>query len=187
MKCILHCIKTFTPDVDLKIGVGSGYRSRLRGPVFLKNSRQVMSHMARLTKLKHHVRLPLGLNSITGNGLCKPWLPTRMYWVPRVFGLERNSPLIYMVQRPKCDLSERLGTTGNPKGLKSYGSGGLVRSLGTNRSDSTSTISVSTCGRIEELVNHNQENNQLVNDKLIHIVADPEVLISSRNAPRSKG
>lgn len=185
MKCILHCIKTFTPDVDRKIGVGSGYKSRLRGPVFLKNSRQVMSHMARLTKLKHHARLPLGLNSITGNGLCKSWLPTSMYWVPRVFGLEFNSQLNYMVQRPKCDLSERLGTTGTPKGLKSYGSGGLVRSLGTIRSVSTTTISVPTCGRLEDLVKRNKENNQLVNGMLIHIVADPEVLILAYEAVKS--
>jgi len=185
MKYILHCIKTFTPDVDRKIGVGSEYKSRLRGPVFLKNSRQVMSHMARLTKLKHHARLPLGLNSITGYGLCKPWLPTRMYWVPRVFGLECNSQLNYMVQRPKCDLSERLGTTGTPKGLKSYGSGGLVRSLGTIRSVSTTTISVPTCGRLKDLVKRNKGNNQLVNGKLIHIVADPEVLILAYEAVKS--
>ena len=187
MKNNLHCIKTFTPDAVRKNNVRSGYKSRLRGPVYLKNGRQVTSHTARLTKLIHHARLPSGFNSITGIGLCKSRLPTRMYWVSRVFGLEHNSSLVFMMQQPKCGLSGSLGTTGTPKRRKSCGSGGLVRSLGTNRSDSTSTISVSTCGRIEELVNHNQENNQLVNDKLIHIVADPEVLISSRNAPRSKG
>lgn len=185
MKFVLHCIKTFTPDVDRKVSVRSGFKSRLRGPVFLKNSRQVTSHMARLTKLIHHARLPLGLNSRTGNGLCKPWFPTRMYWVPRVFGLECNSPLIYMVQRPKCDLSGSLRTMGTPKGRKSYGSGGLVRSLGTNRSVSTTTISVPTCGRLEDLVNHNKKNNQLVNDKLIHIVADPEVLILAYEAVKN--
>ena len=185
MKSFLHCIKTFTPDVDRKVCVGSGYKSHLRGPVFLKNSWQVTSHTARLTKLIHHARLPLGLNSITGNGLCKPWLPTRMYWVPRVFGLECNFQLIHMVQRPKCDLSGRLKTTGTPKGRKSYGSGGLVRSLGTNRSFSTATISVPTCGRLEVLVKHNKNNNQLVNDKLIHIVADPEVLILAYEAVKS--
>lgn len=185
MKSVFHCIKTFIPDVDPKVGVGSGYKSRLRGPVFLKNSRQVTSHKARLTKLIHHARLPLGFNSISGNGLCKPWLPTRMYWVPRVFGLECNSPLIYMVQRPKCDLSEGLGTTGTPKGLKSYGNGGLVRSLGTNRSVSATTISVPTCGRLEDLVKHNKENNQLVNDKLIHIVANLEVLTLAYEAVKS--
>lgn len=185
MKFVLHCIKTFTPDVSRKTGVRSGYKSHLRGPVSLKNSWQVMSHMARLTKLIHHARLPLGLNSRTGNGLCKPWHSTRIYWVSRVFGLECNSPLIYMVQRPKCDLSERLGTTGNPKGRKSYGSGGLVRSLGTIRSFSTTTISVPTCGSLEELVKLNKKNNQLVNDKLIHIVADPEVLILAYEAVKS--
>lgn len=185
MKCILHCIKTFTPDVDRKIGVGSGYRSRLRGPVFLKNRRQVTSHMARLTKLKHHARLLLGFNSITGNGLCKLWFPTRMYWVPRVFGLEYNSQLVYMVQRPKCVLNGRLGTAGSPKGLKSYGSGGLVRSLGTNRFVSTTTISVPTCGKLEDLVKHNKKNNQLVNDKLIHVVADPKVLVLAYETVKS--
>ena len=185
MKSVLHCIKTFTPNVGLKVGVGSGYKSHLRGPVFLKNSWQVTSHMARLTKLVHHARFPLGFNSITGNGLHKPWLSTRMYRVPQVFGLECNSPLIYMVQRPKCDLSGRLGTTGTPKGRKSYGSGGLVRSLGINRSVSTTTINASACGRLEDLVKHNKENNQLVNDKLIHIVADPEVLILVYEAVKS--
>ena len=114
------------------------------------------------------------LQQVTGYAT---WLPTRMYWVPRVFSLECNSPLIYMVQRPKCDLSIRMGTTGTLKGRKSYGSGGLVRSLGTNRFSSSTTISVLTCGRLEELMNHNKKNNQLVNGKLIHIVADPEDLI----------
>lgn len=186
MKSVLHCIKTFTPDVGLKVGVGSGYKSHLRGPAFLKNSWQVTSHMARLTKLIHHARLPLGFNSITGNGLYKPWLSTRMYRVPRVFGLECNSPLIHMVQRPKCDFSGRLGTTGTPKGRKSYGNGGLVRSLGINRSNSAATIIAPACGKLEKLVKRNKENNQLVNDKLIHIVADPEVLILAYEAVKSK-
>ena len=82
-----------------------------------------------------------------------------------------------MVQWPKCGPSERLGTTGTPKGRKSYGSGGLVRSLGSTRSISTTTINASSCGRLEDLVKHNKLSNQLVNDKLIHIVAYPEVLI----------
>lgn len=70
MKTLLHCIKTYTPVIALKSGGGSGYKSRLRGPVFLKNSRQVMSHITRLIQLKHHACLSLGLNSTTGNGLC---------------------------------------------------------------------------------------------------------------------
>ena len=82
-----------------------------------------------------------------------------------------------MMQRPKCDFSGNLGTTGSPKSRKTYGIGGLVRSLGTKRSSSSSTFSALTCGSLEELVNLNKKNKQLINDKLIHIVANPETLI----------
>ena len=173
---LFRCIKTLTPGLGRKTSVGSGLKSRLRGPVFFENCRRVTPHTARLTKLIHHACLPLGLNSITGIGFCKSWLPTSIYWKSRVIDLRHNLRLVNMVQRPKCGLSGSLGTTGNPKGRKSYGSGGLVRSLGTKRSDSVSTFSVSTCGSLKELVNLNKKNKQLVNDKLIHIVANPEVL-----------
>ena len=94
----------------------------------------------------------------------------------RVIGLRQNYRFISMMQRPKYDLSGSLGTTGNPKSRKTYGSGGLVRSLCTKRSFSASTFSAMACGSLEELVNLNKNNNQSINNKLIHIVANPEVL-----------
>lgn len=189
---IYHCIKTLPPNLNRKVIVRSEVKSRLRGPVYLENYRRVTTHTARLTKLSHHVCLPLGFNSITGNGFYRSWLPTRMYWRSRVFDLGHNNQLTNMMQWPKCVNGGRLGTTGNPKGRKAYGSGGLVRSLGTMRSFSTMTI-INThgspsvlCGRLEELVNFNKENNKLINNKLIHIVADPEVLILAYETVKSR-
>jgi retron-type reverse transcriptase len=109
-----------------------------------------------------------------------------MYWKSRVIDLRHNYQLINMVQRPKCGPSESLGTTGNPKGRKTYGIGGLVRSLGTKRSYSASTFSALACGSLEELVNLNKINKQLVNDKLIHIIANPEVLSLAYETIKSK-
>lgn len=103
-----------------------------------------------------------------------------MYWKPRITSLEHDSPSNYMVQEPKCDHSENLGTAGYPKGLKPYGIRGLVRSLVTSRSFSATTFNddvTSSCGRLEELVNLNKNNNKLMNNKLIQIVADYDVLI----------
>ena len=173
---LFRCIKTLTPSLGRKTSVRSGLKSRLRGPVFLEKCRRVTSHMARLTKLSHHVCLQLGLNSITGIGFCKPWHPTRMYWVSGVIGLRHNPRLIFMVQRPKCGPIGSWRTTGKPKSRKTYGIGGLVRSLGTKRSFSASTVSEVSCGSLEELVNLNKKNKQLINNKLIHIIANPEVL-----------
>jgi len=145
-----------------------------------------MSYMARLTKLSHHVCLPLGLNSTTGNGFYGVWLPTRMYWESRIIPPRQNYQLIIMVQRPKCDLSGGLGTTGYPKRRKSYGIGGFVRNLSTKRFFSASTFSVTACGSLEELTKNNILNKQLINDKLIHIVANPEVLILAYEIVKSK-
>jgi hypothetical protein len=103
-----------------------------------------------------------------------------MYWKPRISGLEYDSPSIYMVQGPKCGRSGNLGTSGYPTGLKLYGFRGLVRSLVTSRNDSAATIKddeTLSCGRLEELGKLNKLNNELVNDKLIQVVADYEVLI----------
>jgi group II intron reverse transcriptase/maturase len=109
-----------------------------------------------------------------------------MYWKSRVIDLRHNCQLIYMVQRPKCGLSEGLGTAGNPKGRKTYGSGGLVRSLGTKRVYSATTLNAFACGSLKELMNLNRLNKQLINDKLIHIIANPEVLILAYETIKSK-
>lgn len=181
-----YCIKTLTPGLGRKNQVRSGFESRLRGPVSLENCRRVTSYTIRLTKLIHHVCLPLGFNSTTGNGFYKSWLPTSTYWGPRVFDLRHNNRFGYVVQRSKYDLSGILGTLGNPKGRKSYGGGGLVRSLGTKRFFSTPTINTSVRGGLKELIKDNKHNKQLINDKLIHIVANPKVLILAYETIKSK-
>ena len=177
MEFLFYCIKTLAPVLGRKTYIRSGFKSHLRVPVLLKNSRRVMLHTARITKLLHHVCLSLSFSPITGIGFYKSWLSTSIYWKSRVFDLRHNHRFIYMMQRPKCNFSGGLGTTGNPKGRKSYGSGGLVRSLGTKRSYSSSTFIALACGSLEELVNLNKLDKQLVNNKLIHIIADPKVLI----------
>ena len=151
-----YCIKTLTPGLGRKNQVRSGFESRLRGPVSLENCRRVTSYTIRLTKLIHHVCLPLGFNSTTGNGFYKSWLPTSMYWGSRVFDLRHNNRFGYVVQRSKYDLSGILGTLGNPKGRKSYGGGGLVRSLGTKRFFSTPTINTSVRGGLKGLIKDNK-------------------------------
>lgn len=155
----------------------SGIESRVRAPVLPKNLRRVTPHMVRLTKLSHRVCLPLGLDPRTGIGLCKPWHPTRMYWVSKIIGLRHYSKVSYTMQRPKCGYYGNLGTMGYPKVRKDYGIRGLVRSPGMLCVNSFSTIKAPAGGRIKELTELNRRNKQLVNNNLIHVVADPHTLV----------
>uniref|UniRef100_UPI003001AD1D hypothetical protein n=1 Tax=Cocconeiopsis kantsiensis TaxID=3082010 RepID=UPI003001AD1D len=183
---LFRCIKTLTPNLGRKTSVRSELKSRLRGPVFLEKCRRVTSHMARLTKLSHHVCLILGLNYTTGIRFCKPWHPTRMYWVSGVIGLRHNHRLIFMVQRPKCGLSGSWGTMGHPKGRKPYGGGDSVRESGFKRFSSFTNINEQSCVGLKDLIEINRNNVDLVNNKLIHIVADSKVLILAYEIIKSK-
>lgn len=66
----------------------------------------------------------------------------------------------------------------NSKGGNPHGSGNLVRRLGFRCFSSNSSISDSSCASLKELMVVNK-NPEYINDKLIHIVADPEVLLLS--------
>lgn len=171
------CIKTLFPGTLRNKRVGSGNESRLRGQVFLKNSRQVTVYKVRFTKLTLHAHLPLDLNSRTFNGLCRSWSSTRMYRGPLITDQEPCHRQFYVEQRPKYTNGGILGTAGHPKGRKPYGGGGSVREPGFRHFSSVTDITDSSCVELKELMKINESNKGHTNNKLIHIVSDIKVLI----------
>lgn len=75
---------------------------------------------------------------------------------------------------------------GYPKCKNTYGSGGPVRGLRLRFVSSCTNINEKSRVSLKELTRLNKENPRRVNDKLIHIVADPEVLILSYEIIKSK-
>lgn len=143
-------------------------------------------YMVRLTKLTLFAHFLLNSNSITGIGLFETWFPTRMYWKPLITVSEHSNQLYYEEQRPKYIIGGNLGTMGNPKGRKSYGSGNPVRGLGFRCFSSISSISGRPCASLRELMDINKKNLDYKNDKLIHIVSDLEVLVLAYETVKSK-
>ena len=180
------CIKTLSTETNRNVCFGSWNESRLRGPVNLENYRRVTVYTVRLTKLTLFAHLTLDSNSITGIGLFKTWFPTRMYWKPLITVSGHSNQLYYEEQRPKYIIGGNLGTMGNPKGRKSYGSGNPVRGLGFRCFSSISSISGKPCASLRELMDINKKNLDYKNDKLIHIVSDLEVLVLAYDTVKSK-
>lgn len=151
--------------------------SHVREPVNLDKRWRVTTYKARLTNLKLLSNLPLDTNSITGNGFVKSWLSTSIYWVPLTTDFLSGNEPGYREQGPKYVIGGNFGTMGIPKCRNTYGIGGPVRGLRLRFVSSSSNITEKSRVRLKELTRFNKRNPQLVNDKLIHIVADPEVLI----------
>ena len=170
-------IKTLSPDTFRNECIGSGNESHLRGRVFLKNSWQVMMYMVRITKLTLHTHLPLDINSITCIGLFGSWFYTRIYREPMITDLEPCPRQYYMKQQPKYIYSGILGTLGHPKGRKPYGGGDSVRESGFRRFSSVININEQSSVGLKDLMELNKNNISLINNKLIHIISDPKVLI----------
>jgi group II intron reverse transcriptase/maturase len=89
-------------------------------------------------------------------------------------------------QRPKYIYGGILGTMGHPKGQKPYGGGVSVRETGFKRFSLVSNISEQSCVGLKELMKINKNNVNFVNDKVIHLVADSEVLILAYELIKSK-
>lgn len=180
------CIKTLSTRVNGNIYFRSWNESRLRGPVNFKNCRRVTMYMVRITKLILFAHLTLDNNSISGIGLFEMWFSTSMYWKPLITVSEHSNQLVYEEQRPKYIYGGNLGTLGNPKGRKSYGSGNPVRGLGFRCFSSISSISGRPCASLRELIDVNKKNLDYRNNKLIHIVSDLEVLVLAYETVKSK-
>jgi group II intron reverse transcriptase/maturase len=185
LSCFL-CIKTYPPGTNGNVWIRSGDKSQLRGPIILKNFWRVTTNMARLTKLVLSAHLPLDINFTLGNKFLKLWIPTRTYRVPLTTNLGYSSELVYGKQRSKFVNGGVIGTMGNPKGRKPYGSGGSVRELGFRCFSSNSNITANASVSLKELRKVNKTDIKHVNDKLIHIVSDLEVLILSYELIKSK-
>jgi len=74
---------------------------------------------------------------------------------------------------------------GNFKERKFYESGGLVRRLGQRCFSSNLNINDNSCVGLKELMKINK-NTRHFNNKLIHIVSDPEVLVLSYKITKSQ-
>ncbi|MBE0439298.1 MAG: hypothetical protein IBX57_05895 [Gammaproteobacteria bacterium] len=120
----------------MNIGNGicrSGSKSRLKEPVNLEKIRRATIAMIRITKLIRNRGLTLGnKRNITGNGLFSIWTSSRMYRGPRI-NIERNFYKKNISQRSKAVHGVIIGTMGSPKRRKSYGFGGFVVELMTQR------------------------------------------------------
>lgn len=169
-------IKTLLRNVGGNVCVLSGDESHLRGPISLKNGWQVITYKGNIIKKTLLADLPLDSNFIIGNRLFKLWVPTRMYWNSLVTNLRHSNQLIYGMHNPKYVNIGSLQNLGKPKGRKSYGNGSLVRRLGQRCFSSNSNIIDNSCVSLKELMKVNK-NIEHVNDKLIHIISDPQVLI----------
>jgi hypothetical protein len=113
-----------------------------------------------------------------------------MYRNSLVTDLRSSNQLINGMQKSKFVYGGVLGTMGIPKGLKSYGCGGLVRGLNFRRISSNSNIiaesNTKACVSLKELRKVNKKDTKHINNKLIHIVSDPKVLILSYEIIKSK-
>jgi group II intron reverse transcriptase/maturase len=179
-------IKTLSPNIIRNKYIRSGDESHLRGQVFLKNSWRVTVFMVRVTKLPLHAHLPLDINFITCNKLFGLWLSSRMYGKSMITDPEHCYQQIYVKQRPNYTYGGILGTMRHPKGRKPYGGGDSVRESGFRRFSSVTNINEQSCVGLKDLIEINKNNVGLVNNKLIHIVADPKVLILAYEIIKSK-
>lgn len=177
------CIKTLPRFIGGNIGRLRWDESHLKGPVNPKNSWQVTLHMGRLTNATRFADLPLDINFITSNRLFEWWVPTRMYWLSLITNSRYNNQPIYGARGPKYSFSVVRGNLGNPKGRNPHGSGDFVRKPGLRCFSSNSSISdlsqEFSCASLKALMEVNKKKPECTNDKLIHIVADPEMLLLS--------
>jgi group II intron reverse transcriptase/maturase len=181
-----YCIKTLLQRINRNVCAPSGVESHLRGPVILKNSWRVTPCRGRLTKTKRPANLPLDGISTTGNEMFELWVPTSMYWNSLVTNSWRSSQLMYRTRCSNHVNDEKKCNLGRPKGLKTYGLGGLVRRSYQKRFSSNSSISKNLCVSLKELIDINKKNTSHINDNLIHIVSQLEVLILAYEIIKSK-
>jgi len=178
-------IKTRLWYVDGNILVLSRDESHLRGPVNLKNSWQVTIYKGRITNASHSADLLLDSNFTTGSILFESWVSPSTYWNPLVIGSRHGNPPVYGMRSPKYINGGVKENLGSPKERKLYGCGSLVRRPGQRCFSSVSNIIDLSCVSLKELIKVNS-NTDHFNEKLIHIVSDPEILILSYEIIKSK-
>ena len=175
----------------------SGLESLVRDPHNPEKLRQARSTMRRITKLILRSRSIL-IIAPSGNDAILMWLRSRMLSEPKTIirdyiNLNALHPC-NTEQRAKVDNRGEKGTTGSPKSRKRYGDGVSIlgislrkgismnswtqRDTGLRHYASKASItepqgeSISLVKHI--LINKNEKGH--INDKLIHIIADPKTL-----------
>lgn len=184
-------LKAFLPRALGNEWFRSGDKSQMRVPVKPKNFWRAKVTMIRLTKLIRSDSLPLGGKcNITGKGLSLMWERFRIYLFPLII-IKCHSNKEFYTQRSKVTHIGIKGTMGSSKGQKSYELGGLVvdlsrRRLGIRFYSSQNIIKPSGSDRLKELREINK--NDVVNAKVIHVIADLEILtLAYETIKRSSG
>lgn len=166
----------------------SGSKSQVKTPVKSEKLRRAKVAKIRFTKLIRDDSLLLDDKcNITGKGLSLMWDQFRMYLISSVIiNYLFNKKLT--PQRSKVTQNGEKGTMGSPKELKLYGFGGFVvdvsqRKLGMRFYSSSSVIKPSGGDALKELREINR--NFIVNTKIIHVIADIDILISAYKTVKS--
>jgi group II intron reverse transcriptase/maturase len=174
------CLKACSPRSIGNGWVRSEDKSQVKVPVKPDKFWRVKVAMIRITKLIRNDSLTLdGKCNITGKGLSLLWGRSRIYSTPLIISNCRSNK-DKLPQRSKAALLGRKRTMGNPKGPKSYGFGGLVVDASRRRPgicfySSFSNIKPNGSVILKELREANSQ--PVVNTKIIHVIADLEILI----------
>jgi group II intron reverse transcriptase/maturase len=170
----------------------SGGKSQVKTAVLSEKLWRAKVIMIRLTKLIRKDSLTLGDKcNITDKGLSLMWDYSKMYVISTII-INYYSNKEKKPQRSKIISIGRKGTMGNPKGRKPYGFGGFVVDVKSRREpgirflSSSSNIKPSGSVILKELREMNKV--PMINTKIIHIIADVEILISAyENIKSSQG
>jgi hypothetical protein len=118
---------------------------------------------------------PSGSNFTAGNRLFGPWISTSLHWNPLVTGSWLGNQSTFGMHSSKY-ISGIRGNLGTTMGRKTYGDGGFVRRPGQKYFGSNFNISDFSCVSLKKLMKVNY-NLVYFNEKFIHIISDPEILI----------
>ena len=182
------CLKACSPRSIGNSWVRSENKSQVKVPVKPDKLWPAKVAKIRLTKLIRNDSLTLdGKCNITGKGLSLLWGRSRMYLTPLIISNCRSNKDKFP-QRSKAALLGRKRTMGNPKGPKSYGFGGLVVDASRRRPgicfySSFSNIKPNGSVILKELREANSQ--PVVNTKIIHVIADLEILILANETIKS--
>lgn len=179
-------------------------KSHLRGPINPNNSGQARAAMRRLTKLIRRSRYTLiNVRNQVGKGTFLIWGCTSMLPAPQVTMRDTDN-LIRPEKKKELGATQRAKVAkirgiaknmGSPKGGNTYGDGILVvggtlnkrptvgwylrsrRGIGLRHYASEATITGGTpSGKLIKHKQVNREDKEHINDKLIHLIADPNTL-----------
>ena len=182
-------LKTPGPGWIRKETVGSGWESRLRVPLGLKNIRQVRITMRRFTKLIHDdCSILIGARFQSGKGASTLWPSSRMYRRSLITNVSHpyqgGFAQADVMQRAKVIKRGRYGNTQYPKGRKIYGYGTTIlesarsrRVVGIRTYAKKVNITEKSSVRLSKHRKENKKNPMLMNNKLIHLIGDESTLL----------